>query len=175
MNTRIFIALKISEELRSAITEHEAQWKDLPVRWIKGKNLHITIIPPWHVQDPQPVIDLLKTVEGKTGAVEMTFENVRPGPDPRNPRLIWTEGPTPPQLPKLKTGLEQLLKLRHEKRPFLLHLTLARFKPEDFKNFPNKKFQETVDWKETANTFVLMESKLSPSGADYTVLAEFKL
>lgn len=175
MNKRIFIALKISEKLQTIIMERERAWADLPVRWLKGKNLHVTVIPPWHVQDVQPVIDFLKTLEGKTGPVEMTFEKIGPGPDPRNPRLIWTEGPTPPRLPKLKTGLEQLLKLRHEKRPFLLHLTLARFKPEDFKNFPDKKFRETVDWKDTANAFVLMESKLTPSGADYTVLAEFKL
>lgn len=175
MNRRIFIALKISEELRSAITECEKAWADLPVRWLQGKNLHVTIIPPWYVQDAQPVIDLLKTMEGRTGTVEMAFEKVRPGPDPRNPRLIWAEGPTPPRLPKLKTGLEQLLKFRHEKRPFLLHLTLARLKPENFKKFPDKKFQETVDWKGEAAAFVLMESKLSPSGADYHVLAEFKL
>jgi 2'-5' RNA ligase len=175
MNKRIFIALKISEELQTAIMEREAKWGNLPVRWIKGKNLHITVIPPWYVQDIQPVINLLKTLEGATGDIEMKFDTVCPGPDPFSPRLIWTEGRTPEKLPLLKKKLELLLKLKPEKRPFLLHLTLARFKQEDFKDFPNKKFRETVDWKDTAASLVLMESKLSPSGADYDVLAEFKL
>lgn len=175
MNRRIFIALKISEELQALIMKREAEWDNLPVRWLKGKNLHITVIPPWYVQDIQPVINLLKTLEGATGKIEMQFNTVCLGPDPRSPRLIWTEGGPPGQLPFLKKKLERLLKLKPEKRPFLLHLTLARFKPENFKDFADKKFRETVDWKDTATSLVLMESKLSPSGADYDVLAEIKL
>lgn len=55
-----------------------------------------------------------------------------------------------------------------------MHLTLARFREEDFTNFPAKKLDEEVVWNETASSIVLMQSHLSRQGADYEILMEAK-
>jgi 2'-5' RNA ligase len=175
MNKRIFIAISISPALQEIILQWENNLSNLPVRWLKGKNLHITIIPPWYESDVDSVIKKLKSMEGKTGAIELTFQRVTYGPDTLYPRLLWGEGKTPPQLPILRNEMSKKLGQKEEKRPFLLHLTLARFRPEDFRNFPVKTLDETVSWKETVRSLVLMESKLSPAGAEYEPLATINL
>lgn len=64
---------------------------------------------------------------------------------------------------------------KEEMRPFRLHLTLARFKGETFFSFPIKKLDEAVQWQSPISSFLLMESHLMKTGADYDVLKEFLL
>jgi 2'-5' RNA ligase len=100
---------------------------------------------------------------------------VRYGPTLREPRLIWAEGESPDQLFVAKHAIERALSRNAAERPFRLHLTVARFDPARFPKFSEQNIRDAVSWTEEAKTFVLMESHRTPSGADYTVLGEFRL
>src|SRR3990167_9190161 len=117
----------------------------------------------------------LLNLKGATGIIELNFSRVTFGPNPREPRLIWAEGSTTPQLLKLKSSLDVALGREPDPRPFKLHLTLARFRPENFHSCQSKTLNEAVAWRDTATSFVLMESHLLAGGADYEVLAEIPL
>ena len=171
---RIFVAVPISEALQDAIWNWHQAFEDLPVRWIEGKNLHITLVPPWYENDVPAVLSKLRTVRD-AGPFVLDLARVAYGPDPRSPRLIWAEGRTPSGLTALKKSIELALSVRFEERPFRLHLTLARFRPERFSNFAVRTMNENVAWREPVRTFVLMESQLLPTGADYDILEEFPL
>lgn len=174
MKKRVFIAVCLSEPLQKEILEWERGLRHLPVRWLVGKNLHITLVPLWYAEEKEleEIKSVLRGVGGEIKPFEFGFAKVAFGPVSRTPRLIWAEGAVPDELLRLKERLELALRKKGEKRPFLLHLTLARFRPEDFGGFAIKTLDEKVDWKEKADSFVLMESHLSPSGADYKVLSE---
>ncbi|MEK7192162.1 MAG: RNA 2',3'-cyclic phosphodiesterase [Patescibacteria group bacterium] len=174
---RVFVAIGLSQSLQSKILEWERKFRNLPVRWLAGKNLHITLIPPWYAEEKEieKIKKILNSIGGVIKPFEIKFEKVAFGPAPRQPRLIWAEGAVPGELIKLKTRIEKMLGQKPEKRPFFLHLTLARFRPEDFKSFPRQILNEKVEWKEEAQSFVLMESRLSRLGADYEVLRVEKL
>lgn len=172
---RIFIAIPISEKLQKEIVKYQGLYPDLPVRWLEGKNLHITLIPPWEEGKIEEVKAILKSLENKFGLFEIYFNNVSFGPNFYNPRLIWATGKAPEQIVKLKKTLEENLKKPSEHNDFLLHLTLARFKPEDFKNFSIEKINDEINWRDTADEFVIMQSHLSRSGADYEILERYKL
>lgn len=174
MAKRVFVALKISAQLQEKILRWEER-KNLPVSWQKDKNLHITIIPPWYCEEAENIKKLLDQAKGKFGSFTITFNRITLGPDPKEPRMIWIEGETPGQILDLKTFLEKLLGQKPVQRNFRLHLTLARFKPENFASFEVKHLDEKVDWEENAGTLVLMESRPSPEGSDYEILAEVSL
>jgi len=172
MAKRIFVALPISASLEADILAWEEKYARLPVRWLDGKNLHVTLVPPWYEEDVESVVRKLGTVrQGKFG---MSFETVSFGL-PGSPRLIWAEGVAGPDMIKLKDNVLKMTVAKPENRPFRLHLTLARFRPEDFPRFPIKKINDRVDWQEEVSSFVLMESHLSREGADYEVLQKFEL
>ncbi len=175
MSQRVFIALKISPSLQKKILEWEERFQDLPVRWLQGKNLHITLIPPWYTQDTETLKKLLLKVQSRFGSIPLSFDTISLGADPREPRLIWAEGKTPAKILDLKKLLEELIGREAQNRKFKLHLTLARFRPENFHDFPLKKLDEKISWAENVDTLVLMESHLSPQGADYEILTEITL
>ncbi len=172
MTHRIFVAIPISEDLQNEILEWEKSYKNLPVKWLRGKNLHITLVPPWEEENVEKVKTVLKLVENRAEPLEVIFEKVEFGPHFDEPRLIWAEGQALKEIQNLKIEIENVLGREPESRPFKLHLTLARFRPKDFVMFPVKKLDEKVFWEQKVKSFVLMESRLLPDGADYDVLGE---
>ncbi len=174
---RIFVAISISEELQNQAFDFRRSHQNIPVRWLSGKNLHITLIPPWYTDDINSVKEVLheiNEIKGEAAAFELRFQKISFGPSFREPRLIWAEGETPQEIPSLIHNLQKILNQKDENRPFRLHLTLARFHTEDFMSFPTKELNEKIDWREKVSSIVLMESHLSPKGADYEVLEEIK-
>lgn len=172
---RLFVAIPISENLKKEIINFQRKFSKLNVRWLYGKNLHITLIPPWYEENVENIKTALKKIKeskNKIVSIKLLFEKVAFGPDPRAPRLIWAEGQTPQSIIILKKELEQILLKEPENRPFRLHMTLARFRQEDFPKFPIKELNEKISWEEDVASIVLMESHLSPRGADYEILDE---
>lgn len=176
--------MPISENLQAEIDAWRGKYDHLPVRWLAGKNLHITLIPPWYEEDVQSVIDKLKQAGEEFAPFQVLFEKVEFGPDTHRPRLIWAEGEAPKELIELKQKVEETLiqgtaarpeSAKRESRLFRLHLTLARFRPETFSSFPVKRLNEKVCWRDRIESFVLLESHLSPGGADYEILETYGL
>lgn len=175
MKRRLFVGIKISEELQEKILSWEKSWwEKLTVRWLTPKNLHLTLIPPWYEEDIGQTKSNLTEIQGKISPFEIEFNKVTLGPNPKNPRLIWAEGQTPPEIIKLKNLLNELLHQKSEKRPFQLHLTLARFKPQDFRFFTVKRLDEKISWGQEVNLINLFEAHLSLTGAEYEILGEIK-
>lgn len=175
---RIFIAIPISENLQREILNWEKSKPDLqklPIRWLAGKNLHITLAPPWQENDIEGVTKKLQYAAKNFKPFEIELVKVNFGPKENNPRLIWAEGMLCGELADFKEKLESVFRVKKENRPYLPHLTLARFKPEDFAGFAVKNLDEKVSWKETADNVAIMESKLSPNGAEYEILHKIKL
>ena len=173
MKQRVFIALTLSKKLQNKVESWKKNLQNLPVRWIKGKNLHITLIPPWYVEDPEKIIPLLKRVKDiKHFKVE--FKKVTFGPTKYKPRLVWANGQRKDEITHLKSELEKILGQKGEKREFLLHMTLARFKPQEFGNFPVQNINENIVWSETFGSFCFMRSYIKKGGADYEIIRKFK-
>ena len=180
---RIFVAIDLSKELQKKVLTFQKSLSQKiftsasgsDVRWLSGKNLHITLIPPWYENNPTEIIAKLKTIRGQFSAFELEFTKITYGPNPNSPRLIWASGQTPPVIIELQKNLQKILNISTENRPFLLHFTLARFRQEDFKNFPIKTLNEKISWHQNVSSIVLMQSHLSRTGADYEILEKIKL
>jgi 2'-5' RNA ligase len=172
---RIFIGLKISKRLQAEITRWQKRHIDLPIRWIAGKNLHITLIPPFYARNIKTIAAKLKAAKFFSASIVAELDKISFGPDPKRPRLIWATGKTPENLLNLKKYLHKILKKKSEKRSFSLHLTLARFRPREFRRFTAEKINKKIFWREAFESIALFESKLSPKGAVYEVLREVKL
>ncbi|MFH1246518.1 MAG: RNA 2',3'-cyclic phosphodiesterase [Candidatus Liptonbacteria bacterium] len=174
---RIFIALLVGEGLQDEAWRFARDHENLTVRWLAPENLHITLVPPWEAEEDEieAIQPKLESTTGKYGEYVLSFKSVSFGPDPHNPRLIWAEGSADPELAPLISSLNHVLKKPSEHGPFRLHLTLARFRPEDFSKFPVRNLNKTVAWEDAVSSLVLMESRSNPGGAEYEVLQEVAL
>jgi len=177
MKKRIFLAIDISDKLKKEILKFRQKFNDLPVRWVAKENLHLTLIPPLELNDKGIVemIEKLQALKGKVGRIEINFNRISLGPNLRRPRLIWVGGKPNQKLIKLKNTITQILGLRRENRSFLPHLTLARFRPRDFYNFPQIRLKEKINWQEDAASFSIIQSECLEKGAIYTKMGEIEL
>jgi 2'-5' RNA ligase len=171
-NFRIFIGLPIGENLQDKILKFEKKFKNLPVRWILPHNLHITLVPPWYENDIEGIKEKLKSFDlGKS--FKISFYKVEYGPSKKFPRLIWAVGDTPKELLILHQNLFNILGPKPEKGDFKLHLTLARFNFNPKIKLPE--IDESVYWEDEINEVVLFHSHLLKTGAEYEVIARFKM
>lgn len=194
---RTFVAIDIPDEIRQKIAAYmEGLRRFAPeVRWVSPESLHVTLkfigeVPPERVGD---VTATLKRIDAEQ--FDISFRETGFFPNPRAPRVFWVGVVADARLERLAAAVDQSLvalpglKLEPEKGPYRPHLTLARSgsgrprpKPGDR---PSSSLQRLGDKLSalgapdfgtmTAREFFLYESKLSPQGARYTRLEEFRL
>ena len=168
---RVFIGMPAGRELVEAAEGFRRAHDGIQVRWAKPENLHLTLVPPWDCRDIDPVCRALENDVAGRAPEEVLFDKVSFGPDQRRPRLIWATGVPPVALLELSWLLQGLPGIREEhRRPFLLHLTIARFNSHDLRTMSSKKLREPVQWRGMLDAVCLYESILKPGGAEYVEL-----
>jgi len=179
MKKRIFIGIPASEEIKQKAGLFHQAHLDLPVRWIKPRNLHITLVPPWAIDSAQDLEQIINSLKGSS-AVEpfrVSFNRIEFGPNNKNPRLIWASGAATKEILDLRLKIYDCLKQTPDSRLFRLHMTLARVPSagSDIGEWTRTIREGNIDWTMKVDRFVLYESHLSPEGAEYEVVSEFKL
>jgi 2'-5' RNA ligase len=183
---RTFIAIDLDETLK---TNLEALIRVLGplghnVRWVSAPGMHLTLkflgeIPD---QDVQGIVSVLEPVvrQYRPFALVLKGTGVFP-PGRRNPRVLWVGFDHNPSLSALQQAVDvemEKLGFERENREFHPHLTLGRVK------FPGRmdqllqeleKSQATVFGDMQVGKVILFKSTLRPSGAEYSILAEFRL
>jgi RNA 2',3'-cyclic 3'-phosphodiesterase len=186
---RLFVALEIPAAVRdnlaafikdmSVLSEQvEQKW----VRWVRPQNLHVTLKFIGEVADAKldGIRAALATVRGN-GPLEVRFRGIGFFPDEEQTTVLWTGLDAGANLPSLAGAIDSTLLsqgIRKESRPFVPHLTLARFSPPGIQKkllVAIKHNGEREFGSFGACAFNLLESKLKPTGAEYTALASFPI
>jgi len=184
---RLFVALEIpaavGDNLAALIKEFRelsSQVADKRPRWVRPENLHVTLKFIGEVAEAKldGIRAALSTVQ-TDAQLELRFHALGFFPNENHPTVLWTGLNASSNLQTLAEDIDRALAtqgIAKEKRAFVPHLTLARFDPpglhenlrvviqknsaRDFGSFPAREFH-------------LIESRLKPSGAEYTTLHSF--
>lgn len=177
---RVFIAINLSEKVRKKLVEFQEKWSQLPIRWVKERNLHLTLAFLGYLSDEE-IVEICQTVK-EIGSKHSPFminlikTNYWPK-DKEIPRLIWIEGEKSEELDFLKEDLEGILKdsigFSSENRGFLPHITLGRIKKWDWQKIePEERpdISEDIPLSFEVKSIEVMESQLKKTGAEYMIL-----
>lgn len=170
---RIFIGIRVPEDIARRIIRLQME---LPssLRMIPDPNLHVTLLPPWEETDIATVKQKLQSVHTRIRPFVLSFAKVLPGPNAKNPRLLWTQSMHPPKsIFILKKKLEKALGQKPEKRVFFPHITVARFDKNTHEDY--RDIAKDISWEFEVDSFVLYQSHLTPKGAEYEVLGEYQI
>jgi RNA 2',3'-cyclic 3'-phosphodiesterase len=185
---RLFVALEIPSAVRDhlAALSKELGALETPstgrkARWVRPANLHVTLkfigeVPPAKLD---AIRDALSTVRSERPA-ELRFRGLGFYPSEKRPRVFWAGIEASPNLVLLAGDIDAVLEklgVGRERRPFTPHLTLARFEPPGVSEKLAGRVRENVTRDFGAlrtGEFHLIESKLKPSGAEYTTLQSFR-
>lgn len=179
---RLFVALAISGESRQSIAAliQRLRETDAAPRWINPHNAHITLkfIGEVRTEKLKQIGDALATVR-LAEPVTLQIRGLGFFPNARRPAVAWIGLEPPEPLVRLAGHVDRALstvQIPPEERPFVPHLTVARFKQARVSPALAARFEKEHDQRfgsVFAKEFHLMESKLKSSGAEYTTLRSF--
>jgi 2'-5' RNA ligase len=189
---RLFVALEIPEETREALGALIARLrvKCGSAKWVRPEAMHVTLKFIGHTGDENlgPIRDALAAIR-ETQQGEMRFRGLGFFPNARRPRVLWCGVEASPNVGPLAAAIDHALTplgIPSETRAFTPHLTLARFNSHDLHQRgkqPAGLAEIVGEVRESAakefgtlraEEFYLFESKLRPSGAEYTRLETFR-
>ena len=185
MRHRIFIAINLPEEIKRQLSDYQNKWLELPVRWTKKENLHITLVFLGYLNDEEllEVSKIAKEVASRNSVFSINLNKILYGPPKKMPpRMVWVEGEKSQKLGKLDGDLENSLfsaealakaDTEPEARPYTPHITLGRIKTWEFRQIePEERpeVNEEISLSFEVNSIEIMESQLKRGGPEYTVL-----
>ena len=180
---RLFVALSIPatvlENLSTLI--RELRRADEHPRWVNPQNLHVTLkfigeIPAEKLTTIGDALDPIRSAS----KVNLEFREVGFFPNDRRPNVAWVGIEASANLAQLAAAINQGLErlgIPEEKKAFVPHLTIARFKETRLATALQAEIEK---WKSrsfgrlSTGEFHLVESKLKSSGAEYTTLRSFR-
>jgi 2'-5' RNA ligase len=188
MRRRIFIAINLPEKIKEGLVSFQEKYSELPARWIKPENLHITLAFLGYVKDEDvpKIVEITKNIASKHKPFSIRIVKIAYGPPKISPpRMVWAIGEKNEKLWKLQENLKNALmemkipQLEEEEgRGFIPHITLARIRKWEFKQMePEERpeIDEELNFSFEVKSIEIMESHLKRGGAEYTVLASLPL
>jgi len=188
MNHRIFIAINLPKDIKTQLLNYQKELKNLPIRWVKEDNLHITLIFLGYLKDEQvaEVCKKSKEVVQKNAPFLINLTEICYGPPQKMPpRMVWVTGEKSQELANLKDNLEKELlggpglnNLKTEARAFSPHITLGRIRQWEWLRIdPEERPQVEKEFSLSfeVQSIEVMESQLKRGGVEYTILESARL
>jgi 2'-5' RNA ligase len=179
---RLFIAIEIPEHIRTGFASLLKELRSLApqVKWVRAENLHVTLKFLGETDSTKlAALQNALTAVRSPEPANLEFRGLGFFPNEKRPRVFWAGMESSPNLKSLAADIDQAthrLGFPLEERPFTPHLTLARFPllgvPPKLLQAMNDKSRQPFGSLRTSD-FHLIESKLKPTGAEYTTLQTF--
>jgi 2'-5' RNA ligase len=184
---RTFIAIDLDPVIKRNLTDFLGRLKKLGpknISWVREEGMHLTLKFLGEIEESQasPISKILCSVSKKCPRFSLSVRGT--GYFPANPkylRVLWVGVEEQPVLMGLQNELEselEKLSFAREKRTFHPHLTLGRVRAPSNLNEVLEELEKnkiTVFGTMTVQKITFFQSRLKPSGAEYTALAECEL
>jgi 2'-5' RNA ligase len=178
---RVFVAIPLPSELRSKLLAVQQEFRQIPLEatWVREDGFHVTLKFLGEVQAERVddiVAAMLETVR-KYRPFVVKLREVGVFPHESQPRVLWVGlRDQAGVLGHLQRNLEESLARKgfpHDVRSYNPHLTLARLKNLKYQS----EFSRSLDRQRNhevgqfeVNHLELLESRLHPTGARYSVI-----
>ena len=184
---RLFFAIEIPPDLVARVSAVQAElgalMPDPGIRWTRPENLHYTLkfLGELPVQRAYRAVEVAQDIARARRPFELTIGGVGVFPNPQRPNVLWigaTAGRD--ELIGLARELDNALareRFRRETKEPKAHLTLARIKTYDAEVAVSAKLDRVKVGDVgtfTPHHMVLMQSVLTPTGSNYTVVERFR-
>lgn len=149
---RIFIAINLPERIKEKLSGYRCE---LPAKWTKKENLHITLEFVGYIEDEEllEVLERTKELASRMPVFTLKLDKITYFPNKNKPKYIFATGGK-------------------------YHVTLARIKQwqlrqMDLEDWPE--IEKDIDLEFQVNSIEVMESVLKREGPEYTILQSYNL
>ena len=185
MKHRIFIAINLPEEIKNQLAGHQDKWLELPCRWTKKDNLHVTLEFLGYMVDDELINFCRKTRESfsEKKSFNLYLNKICYGPPSKKPPDIMNPSDSFLRSSSFSTKNKtpRMVWVMGEKiKEFNItpHITLGRIKTWQFKQIdPEERpeINEEINLSFEVKSIEIMESSLKRGGPEYTILESIPL
>ncbi len=173
---KIFIEIQIPDQTKRRLAKKIEQWSELPVKWSKEENLHLTVSFIGYV-DESVTPEICLRVSEAVSAIEsfdLELNKIILGPDVEDPRMVVLIGEPSDELRNLHEVVEEALDMRPEHhKEYRPHVTLGKIRKEKWDELTEKPLiEEKVQIIVPVDYVSVMESK---GGSEYISLEDCSL
>lgn len=180
MQKRLFVAISLLEDVKKRLFRFvEKEYGDLPVRWVRWENFHLTLnflgyVPDENISD---ICEAIRNAVQNLQSFELEFVKIEPGPNSETKKMIWAAGKKSEELSNLKYQLDKVLGFHaREKREFRPHITLGRIRKEKWRKIlPEPEVEKDFKFSVPVSSIELYESKFEKGKRVYYILESFLL
>ncbi len=180
---RIFIAINLPEDVKKKLAGYKEKWPELPIKWTKLNNIHITLAFLGYITDEE-LVEVCKAVK-EAGSRHSSFSvnliKICYGPlrlrSGQVPRMVWAMGEKSEEFASLKDDLDKSLTIS-EKRQFSPHITLGRIRKWEWQRIEPEEapsVDEEIGLSFPVDSIEIMESVLKRGGPEYIILESANL
>jgi 2'-5' RNA ligase len=174
MQRKLFISINIPEKTKKRLIKAVEPWQNLPVKWVKEQNLHVTLLFLGYISDDSigEICESVRSAAGKIDTFDLEFTEIVLAPAKENPRMVWLTGKKSEELRVLQENIEKALGTYvASKKSFRPHVTLGRIRVHKWQALAENpdiflKFPLTVP----AESVQVMASDFADDGPEYTVI-----
>jgi 2'-5' RNA ligase len=137
---KIFVGISVSPQIAKRLEQRMDKWRDLPVRFTKKDNFHVTLLFLGYMLD-DAVVEVCNRVEEAVRSLEpfdIVLDRIVLAPEQgKHAKMLWLTGEANKDLKTLYEALEKALGLfSAEKKSFRPHVTLGRTRKTRWENLP---------------------------------------
>lgn len=174
MKRKIFISINLPDRDKKRLIRVVEKWQNLPVKWVREANLHVTLAFLGHVADENITEICEKVCEAvkNTEIFDLEFKTIELGPDAANPKMIWLSGHADESLKILHEKIEKALSIFvSSKKSFRPHITLGRIRGRKWETLaPKPEILENYNLIVSVESVDIMASDFSDGGREYTTI-----
>jgi 2'-5' RNA ligase len=174
MKRKIFISINIPDKIKNRLIKATEKWQDLPVKWVKEANLHVTLFFLGYIDDEttQKVCRLVSETTAQSDIFDLEFNRIEIGPTPEKQQLIWATGEPNQELLGLYEQIEKQLGIfSSSKKKFRPHITLGRIRHRQWEALENKpEISEKFPLVLTVESVEVMASRFGGGENEYAII-----
>lgn len=174
MKSKIFISINIPAKIKKRLILVTQKWQDLPVKWIKEDNLHITLVFLSFVSE-EVIPEICKKmgyVSERENIFEISFDRIELFPSVEEPRMIALTGEPSEELRNLINNIEKELGISNVlRKSFRPHITLGRGRRHKWEALEDKPFiQEKFSFSFSVESIDIMASNFDNNKNSYSII-----
>jgi len=174
MKSKIFISINIPDKIKKRLGMAVEKWQDLPVKWVKEANLHVTLVFLGFVDEEMipKICQKLSASLQKKESFDLEFEEINLFPSENSPRMVALLGKDSEELKNLVNDIEEGLEISYApKKSFQPHITLGRIRKHKWEDLENKpEMREKFLVNISVNSVDIMASNFGEGGKEFAII-----
>jgi 2'-5' RNA ligase len=179
MKRKIFVSINLPSRTKKRLIRATEKWQDLPVKWSKEENLHVTLLFLGFVDDDSTyeVCEKVLKITPTEEIFDIEFDSIELGPTAVEPRMVWVTGQASEELKNLVEKIEKELGIFvSSKKEFRPHITLGKIRKNKWDELPEKPtIQKDFPLTVSVESVDVMASNFEGDGMEYTIIESCEL